>query len=293
MYFNPYSGEIIQNEIYLESRAMRLNLFLRAGHRFFWLPPKIGSPIVGVSCIVFLITLVTGLLWWYPRKWTKTTRAKSFKIKWKAGWKRVNIDLHNVLGFYALIVVTILTITGIYYSFDWFKDSYRYLLTGKKHTMANHVQTSHQEINEDKVDNKTLDKVWHLFAAGKDSEWETLSLSWPNENTNLITMAVNTNSHSTYTSVRHFYDPITGTEVNNDRTSRAGLKSMSMGEKIYAMNFDIHVGAIGGLSTKVLASLASLIGASLPLTGFIIWYNRKWGKKRKNSKYAKAKFYTV
>jgi uncharacterized iron-regulated membrane protein len=54
-----------------------------------------------------------------------------------------------------------------------------------------------------------------------------------------------------------------------------------LGQKIYRANFDIHVGTIGGMPTKVLASFASLVGASLPITGCVIWYNRKWGKKRK------------
>jgi uncharacterized iron-regulated membrane protein len=41
------------------------------------------------------------------------------------------------------------------------------------------------------------------------------------------------------------------------------------------MNYDIHVGAILGLSGKVLAFFASLIAASLPVTGFLLWRGRK------------------
>ena len=47
------------------------------------------------------------------------------------------------------------------------------------------------------------------------------------------------------------------------------------------MNYDIHVGSILGFPGKVMAFLASLIGASLPITGFLVWYGRKF-KKRKN-----------
>jgi len=43
------------------------------------------------------------------------------------------------------------------------------------------------------------------------------------------------------------------------------------------MNYDIHVGAIAGLTGKVIAFIASLVCASLPVTGFLIW----WGKKYK------------
>jgi uncharacterized iron-regulated membrane protein len=44
------------------------------------------------------------------------------------------------------------------------------------------------------------------------------------------------------------------------------------------MNYDIHVGAIGGLTGKIIAFIASLVCASLPVTGFLIW----WGKRRKS-----------
>jgi len=49
------------------------------------------------------------------------------------------------------------------------------------------------------------------------------------------------------------------------------------------MNFDLHLGFFMGLPGKILAFLASLICASLPVTGFLIWYNRKWGKRSKTS----------
>ncbi len=47
-------------------------------------------------------------------------------------------------------------------------------------------------------------------------------------------------------------------------------------------NYDIHVGQIAGLTGKIIAFLASLISASLPVTGLIIWLGkRKKGKSKK------------
>ncbi|MEL7268293.1 MAG: PepSY-associated TM helix domain-containing protein [Bacteroidota bacterium] len=42
------------------------------------------------------------------------------------------------------------------------------------------------------------------------------------------------------------------------------------------MNYDIHIGAIGGLAVKVIAFISSLIIASLPITGILLWYGRKY-----------------
>jgi len=49
------------------------------------------------------------------------------------------------------------------------------------------------------------------------------------------------------------------------------------------MNYDIHVGQILGLTGKIVAFLASLICASLPVTGFVVWLGKK-KKKPKNNK---------
>lgn len=55
--------------------------------------------------------------------------------------------------------------------------------------------------------------------------------------------------------------------------------------KLTNMNYDIHVGQIAGLPGKIIAFLASLICASLPITGFIIWL----GKRKKKPKAKKVR----
>ena len=49
------------------------------------------------------------------------------------------------------------------------------------------------------------------------------------------------------------------------------------------MNYDIHVGAIGGIPGKIIAFLLCLISGSLPVTGFIIWFDKKRRGKSKLS----------
>jgi len=48
------------------------------------------------------------------------------------------------------------------------------------------------------------------------------------------------------------------------------------GEKMIAATYDVHVGAILGMPGKILAFVASLLCASLPVTGFMVW----WGRRR-------------
>ena len=59
----------------------------------------------------------------------------------------------------------------------------------------------------------------------------------------------------------------------------------SRGMKLNDLNYDIHVGQILGLTGKIIAFVASLISASLPVTGFIIWL----GKRKKKVKPRRSK----
>ncbi|MNV67831.1 hypothetical protein D3C71_1606450 [compost metagenome] len=54
-------------------------------------------------------------------------------------------------------------------------------------------------------------------------------------------------------------------------------------EWLMRSNYALHTGFIGGMTTKIIYFLASLICATLPITGFYIW----WGKKKKTVKKSK------
>ena len=58
----------------------------------------------------------------------------------------------------------------------------------------------------------------------------------------------------------------------------------SPGMKLNDLNYDIHVGQVFNLPTKILVFLTGLICASLPLTGVIIWF----GKRKKPKQQGKA-----
>ncbi|MFZ4861357.1 PepSY-associated TM helix domain-containing protein [Sphingobacterium sp. Mn56C] len=275
-YFNPYDGRVI---LHRDKQSVTQDFidFLRAGHRFFWMPRHIGSPFVGTNCLVFLLLLITGLVWWYPKKWNKSTRDKSFKIKWSANWKRVNLDLHNVLGFYAAFFAIILTVTGLYYSFTWFREGYHFVITAGK-TIEKPVRQNIKDNNQDGMPVVDADDI--LFKKHYDAYlaagYEALYIFYPQQKNGPINLQLRPYEDGQYGAISYIYDTRTLKPMGRNENQ----PPQNFGQKVFAANFDIHVGSIGGIWTKILASLISLIGASLPVTGFIIWYNRKWGKKK-------------
>lgn len=281
IYLNPYTAEIIKDK---RGRAASENffIFIRAGHRFFWLPQKIGSPVVGSACIVFLIILITGLIWWYPKKWTGKTREKSFKIKWDAKWKRLNIDLHNVLGFYTFIFVMLLTVSGIVFTFDWFENGVYRGLTGKEKQETGKPPLSDSTITQVRY-RQPVDLLWSKMNSryGKMGIGR-LDISAPEKASEPYRVMVSFGDGTILYNARiHYYDGKTLKELLWKSDRATAYDQLSVGEKAFRMNFDIHTGQILGLPTKTLAFIACIVGASLPVTGVIIWYNRKWGKKKK------------
>ncbi len=118
VFLNPYTGAFIKKQQPIGGNEFNFFQFIIDGHRSLWLPYTIGRPIVGICTLIFIILLFTGLIMWWPKKWNKTNLNNSFKVKWNAKFKQLNYDLHNVVGFYALVFSFILAVTGLVWSFD-------------------------------------------------------------------------------------------------------------------------------------------------------------------------------
>ncbi len=121
---DPYTGkELGVRNISADFFSVVLDL-----HRTLLLG-KTGKAIVKWAVLIFFILCISGLVLWWPKQvrfWKK-----AMKINFRArSWKRVNWDLHSVLGFYALLVLIIISFTGMFFVFDSVKDGVK-LLTGQ------------------------------------------------------------------------------------------------------------------------------------------------------------------
>jgi uncharacterized iron-regulated membrane protein len=53
-------------------------------------------------------------------------------------------------------------------------------------------------------------------------------------------------------------------------------KNATLAENVKNSIFGIHTGSIFGIFGKIIVFLAVLIAAGLPITGFLIWYRKKY-----------------
>jgi uncharacterized iron-regulated membrane protein len=101
-----------------------------------------------------------------------------------------------------------------------------------------------------------------------------LEVHIPENDSSAIEVAANPDGQTYWKADYRYFDQYTLEEI--EVTHLYGkLSNTTVADKIARMNYDIHVGAIAGLAGKILVFCASMIVASLPVTGFLIWRNRK------------------
>ncbi|WP_339706211.1 PepSY-associated TM helix domain-containing protein [Algoriphagus aquimarinus] len=293
-YVNPYSAEILGNSSDKTSTAEFMG-YMFSLHRWLLLD-RIETPILesmgnrdlgrfinGVATLLFLLGLITGIVIWVPNK-VKNWK-QGLKIKWLGNWKRVNHDLHNSLAFYALIFLFIMSATGPFWSYGWYRE-------GWQKTWDTYQEPSPKVEN---AGNPKSEPVTEMIEAVESSH-AVLSLE---------DIFAKTNAELPYAgNIRvslpsKASDPVSVSKYRTGFFARAGsdqLKLSSVDLSVTEANLfsdlpfrqqvgrsvkSLHVGDIFGQFSKFLWFVACLIATSLPITGTLIWWNKR---KKKPSK---------
>ncbi|WP_281633059.1 PepSY-associated TM helix domain-containing protein [Flavobacterium luteolum] len=284
VYMNPYTGDILNIKSVSRSDSPDFFRWILNGHRALWLPYDIGRPIVGVAVLIFVVLLISGIVLWWPTKWIKSIIDKSFKIKWDASFKRVNYDMHNVFGFYSCIFLFFIAVTGLVWSFGWWSKSLYWVTSGGKPLVENRESPKSDTTHVKAFNITTADKVL-LNLRKENPQAAGIMISIPAKPADPIGAFVYKQKHTFYNMDRYSFDQQTLKEISIKTPFSGKYVEANIPDKIRRMNYDIHVGRVLGLTGKIIAFLASLISASLPITGFIIWWGKqKFGKKKPAAK---------
>lgn len=264
VYVDPYSGEV------LRVKNMDRDFFriVVDGHFYLWLPPTIGKPIVASATLIFVVMMITGIVLWWPKN--KAARKQRFTVKWNAKWRRLNYDLHNVLGFYMSWVAIFIAITGLVWGFQWVGGGVYWLTSGGKAQVAWYEAKSATKMNAsaEKIDQVYV-KMQSLYPSA-----ETIEVHFPSSDSGAIEGAANPDVSTYWKTDYRYFDQSDLKEIPVTH-AYGELKNTQFADKVARMNYDLHVGAALGLPGKILAFLASLLAASLPVTGFYIWLGRR------------------
>jgi uncharacterized iron-regulated membrane protein len=238
-----------------------------------------GKLIVGISTSIFLFILITGIILWWPEK--KKKLRQRLKLKWNAGWKRINHDFHIVIGFYSAIFLFVFAFTGLAWSFQWFNDGI-YKITGTENKRPDPPLSTYV-VNVPPLSVDAINEIVEKEIS--DVHYYTLNLAKDSIATFGITALSPSPVHEKATD-QYFFDQYSGSLVGT-----ALYKDRNLGQRVRSSFYPVHVGSIGGIAGRIIAFLACAAGVIFPVTGVIMWINRlkkQDRKKRKKAKHTKA-----
>ncbi|PSR56712.1 hypothetical protein AHMF7605_26070 [Adhaeribacter arboris] len=274
IFINPYSGKVLHTrDTYAHpfwDIVAELHVSLMLG--------EVGSYVVRYSTLLFLVMLLSGIILWWPKN--KAAAKQRFYFRWKKGlkWKRKNYDLHNILGFYASWITLFMVITGLAWSFEWFKNMV-YLALNSKAPVENNFQLA-TLVPSAHSSTFIIDKTY-TFVRKTDTQAYCYHLNFATkDNEPFNVYAKQTNNWAPGNN--YYFNPVTGLLL-----AKKMYADLSAAEKYDQLSGDIHYGWIFGWPSKIAAFLACLITASLPITGFYIYWGRKRKVKRVSGTYSR------
>lgn len=269
IYMNPYTGEVLKKDgsIYFFYVTAHLHAELLAG--------PVGSWTVAIATIIFVLSCITGLILWWPKRWTRATRQASFTIKWKAKFKRLNYDLHNVYGFYSLTLCLVLGVTGLLI----FSPKFASLTMNTLGIEQVELRDALPKIDSAKQSHNFVPIAYEVLAANPQKSAVNI---W-NSDTRKMGAYIFTTGKMGLKSVEnaqiHIYDRYTGKKIEVEKN----LLEHDIAENTV---WQLHLGQWWGQFGKFSTFLAGLVATSLPITGFLIWWGRRNKKSLKQRKQA-------
>ncbi len=290
---NPYTGDITGNSKE-KNRTKEFMATMFSLHRWLLLDKvkqpvikgvenrKLGSMITGWVTIIFTLGCITGLIIWFPQK--VQNWKQGLKIKWNAGWKRVNNDLHNSLAFYSLIFLLLMGLTGPQWSFELYRTGMQKTLgTYKPKEVSKEKEPKQKPVKEKHTDDTT--SIASLSVADYIKEADRLL---PYKGNYTIMLPANAEAQTIIVKTKiGFFAPAAGDRITMDQHSGKVIKldlfkKKPFNERVAGSVKAIHVGNLYGTFTKILYFLACLIATTLPITGTLIWYNKLKKKRKRN-----------
>lgn len=268
-FVNPYTGEII------DFYDVRNSFFYKVMGIHRWLlADDTGKLITGSSTLIFLFIIITGIVLWWPAN--KNILKARLKLKTDAGWKRTNHDMHIVLGFYASIFLFVFAFTALAWSFKWFNDGI--------YTVTNSPIKNPEPPKSVVLQGKTKKVGFDIAYAALPIDRQGIvqcTINAPKEDSGVYTLSILRENAAYETATDLYYvDAYTGKVAGS-----LLFKNRNSGARIRSVFKPLHTGSICGLASKIIACIVALIGAALPLTGYVMWYNRVVKKKRKSLRY--------
>lgn len=281
LYFlHPYTGKLLATY----TTANDIFRTIMVGHRWLWLPQHIGRPIVGGATILFVLLLISGLVMWLPKQIKPATLKHALSLSLKGSRATVTKRWHGTLGLYLSIFGLIFALTGLTWSFEWYRSAYNatWGLSNTRH----HGPSSN---TGPKSDTLSVGTQSDSILLGELFTRLSAELPIGQEGRTTFTFA-HTPTDAYEVTYRHSIYSIAQRDTRTfDRYTLRPLQTKlyadkPLNERIAGSPYDLHTGGIAGFAGRLIYFIAAIAIASLPLTGLWIVL-RRWRKKKHTTRH--------
>lgn len=298
LYVDQYTGEV-------KGKSERSGFFMFMFRMHRWLLDSMnpgnegifwGKMIVGVSTLLLVFVLISGIVIWWPR--TRKALKNSLKITATKGWRRFWYDLHVAGGMYALIFLLAMALTGLTWSFPWYRTAF-YKVFGvevQQRAAQGHEQKSDaQKRNTKLAAHREKKREGNEVRKGERSRrpennhsdmysvtspfvyWQEIYDKLRRQNPEYKQISISSGTASV--SFNRFgnqraSDRYSFNTDNGEFTETSLYQHQDKSGKIRGWIYSVHVGNWGGMFTRILTFIAALLGTALPLTGYYLWIKR-------------------
>ena len=302
MMVNPYTAEVLP-----EIKGREFFQFIQQLHRYLTMGP-VGKQITGACALMLIFFVLSGL---YLR-WPKRHSVKQWlAVKPQLKGRNFIWDLHAVVGTWVVIFYLILACTGLYWSYDWWRNGMFKVLgverpqpemqqgqggrggaeqgrnagesrgegAGERGPRSEGQRENRSEGRERGVDDTllltALNKSWAGFQNEFNDKYSTVTFNIPKKADGELKLSF------TDVEVQHERARNNATYNYQDAafTSVEMYEDKKLNEKIMSSMLPVHRGSFFGPIYQFFAMVASLLMPLFFVTGWMLYLKRRKQKK--------------
>jgi sulfite reductase (NADPH) flavoprotein alpha-component len=285
IYVNPYSGEPL-GKIHGEQFFRTV----RSLHRWLLIPFEqdginIGRQITGFCALALVFFALSGLYLRWPRR--PLNWRNWFRIDFSLKGRNFYWALHSVIGTWVLVVYLLLALTGLSWSYAWYKNGLSQILTGEpmqeRRGPGGFGGGPGGRPDGGGMPAVSLDQAWAIFVSKADGNFKFASINQPRSPkepvmVNYVTPDATNDRQRSVMSI----DAHTG-EVVADEPYKP---IEPLGKRIFQGLYELHTGEWFSTPGIVINMIASLLMPLFTITGFLLYFDRR--KKKKQNRQSAA-----
>lgn len=264
-YFDSYSGELLD-----EPRGQGFFDLMLKLHRFLAMGDY-GKQVTAASTLTLLFFCLSGLYLRWPRQ-ASSWRAW-LTLDWARKGRSFNWDLHAVAGTWCLALYLLAALTGLYWSYDWYREGATTLLSAEPSGQQRSGKRAPPPAGE--LPPVSYQAVWDGLQRATGSQLSSYNLRFPTvagQPATVFYLREDAAHERAFNQLE--LDPLSGAPGRHKR-----YEQQAFGDQLLTSVYALHVGSYFGLTGRILMMLASLAMPLFAITGWLLYLDRRRKKR--------------